>query len=132
METASDPRALTRIRAFVESACGELVSPPLDQQRTAKVVTAAREVATNIIRHAYRGKANGLIRIEAEATNGRLTIRIWHHGDDFDPKLVGEASSNGWRQGKFGVYIAAQYTDDVQYFTDGHGAHCVSLITNTS
>jgi len=130
IETSSNPRAVPRIRAFVESACNELASPSLGQQQTANATKAAEEVVTNIIRHAYHGRAGGTIRVEAEVAAERFIIRIWHHARDFDPKLLDEPRPDGLGQGRFGVYIASQYTDDVQYFNDGQGTHCVSLITN--
>lgn len=130
VEISSDPQSLERVRSFVESACRELISPPLSDEQTQKMIVAAREVGSSIIHHAYHGRTDGTIRLEAEATPDRLTIRLWHRGENFDPGLVGEPLRDGSRAGRFGVYMASQYTDKVQYFTDGQGVHCLSLITD--
>ena len=130
VEVSSDPQSLERIRLFVESACRELMSPPLSDEQTQKMIVAAREVGSSIIHHAYHGRADGTIRLEAEATRDRLTIRMWHRGENFDPGLVGEPPRDGSRVGRFGVYMASQYTGKVQYFSDGQGVHCLSLITD--
>jgi anti-sigma regulatory factor (Ser/Thr protein kinase) len=130
VEVSSDPQSLERIRLFVESACRQLISPPLCDEQTRKMIIAAREVATSIIHHAYHGRADGTIRLEAEVARDRLTIRLWHRGEDFDPGLVAEPPLDGSRVGRFGVYMASQYTGKVQYFSDGRGVHCLSLITD--
>lgn len=130
LETTSDFGSLERIRAFVGQVCREELRPLLDEEDVYKAVVAVHEAATNVMRHAYHGSTDGAMRFEAAVEDGRLTFRIFHWGDGFDPRCAEEPRLDVPQTGGFGLYIISRWVDDTRYFQNGKGAQCVALTIN--
>lgn len=127
LETNSDFGSLDRIRKYIKMVCHEMVRPPLDEDETYKVAVAVQETATNIMRHAYHGSPDGMIRFEADVDEQQLTVRITHWGEAFGSGNIPEPSFDKPQTGGYGLYIISQYIDDVSYCCDENGGKCVSL-----
>lgn len=128
LEIRSDLRQLRKAREFVRAFCRNLPGSPLDEDSIAALELAVNEAAANIMKHAYHGRENQPIHLEAEAFPGRLTIQLYHFGDTFDPSTAPSPSVDGSRDSGFGVYIIARSVDEVRYYHDERGRNCVALV----
>ena len=130
LEVSSDLAELARVRAFVRRFCQDLPGSALDEDRTSQLELAVNEAVSNIIRHAYHGRTDQQIQVETELFTDRISIRLYHWGEAFDPKTVRPPAFDGSREGGFGVYIIAQSVDAVRYSRDGQGRNCICLVKN--
>jgi anti-sigma regulatory factor (Ser/Thr protein kinase) len=127
-EVTSDVAELAQIRAFVRTFCQDLPVQVLDEESLSQLELAVTEAASNIMRHAYHGRTDQLIRIVAEAFTDRIAIRLAHRGVAFDPETVRPPAFDGSHEGGFGVYIIAHAVDEVRYVHDEQEGHCVCLV----
>jgi sigma-B regulation protein RsbU (phosphoserine phosphatase) len=130
LEVSSDLSQLEKIRAFVQRFCRELPSPPLCEDHIDQLKLAVTEATSNIIRHAYSGRTDQLIQIEADGFADRISVRLYYLGETFDPETVVPPAFDGSRQGGFGVYIIARSVDEVRYTRDERGRNCIWLKKN--
>ncbi len=128
LEIRSDLKQLRKAREFVRAFCRNLPGPPLDEDGVAALELAVNEAAANIMKHAYHGREDRSIHLEAEAFPGRLAIHLHHFGDAFDPSTAPPPSVDGSRDSGFGVYIIARSVDEVTYYHDERGRNCVALV----
>jgi len=112
----------------VHDFCQHLSNPPLDEESVAALELAVNEAASNIMKHAYHGREDQSIHLEAEAFPGRLVFQLQHSGDAFDPATASPPPFDGSGDSGFGAYIIAQCVDDVRYYRDEHGRNCVALV----
>jgi serine/threonine-protein kinase RsbW len=127
IELDSDLNDLRQAREFVRGFCGNLPGAPIDQDSELALELAVNEATSNIIKHAYHGRANQRIHLEAEAFASHISIRLHHFGDPFDPSATPPPRLNGSRDSGFGVYIINHSVDEVRYGRDSHGRNCVAL-----
>jgi sigma-B regulation protein RsbU (phosphoserine phosphatase) len=128
LEIRSDLADLRRSRAFVRDFCRMLPEGLLDEDEVAGLELAVNEAASNIMKHAYHGRTDQRIELEADAVPDCVTIRLHHVGDVFDPAIVRPPALDGSRESGFGIYLIANSVDDVRYSRDEHGKHCIALI----
>jgi sigma-B regulation protein RsbU (phosphoserine phosphatase) len=127
IEIRSDLHQLRRAREFVREFCASLPGRPLDEETTAALELAVNEAASNIMKHAYHGRTDQSIHMEAEAFSESMSIRLHHLGDPFDPSTVRPPALDGSRESGFGAYIITQSVDEVRYYRDDRGRNCVAL-----
>jgi phosphoserine phosphatase RsbU/P len=127
-ETPSNIANLPLIRARVRSFCQDLPVCVLNEEGLSQLELAVTEAASNIIRHAYRGRTDGRVQLVAEAFLDRIVIQFFHQGAAFDPTTVTPPVFDGSREGGFGVYIIAHSVDEVSYSDDEQKGHCVRLV----
>jgi PAS domain S-box-containing protein len=127
-EIDSDLKDLYRARMFVQEFCRMVPGGLLDEDDIADLVLAVNEAASNIMKHAYRGRSDQRIQLEAEATSDRVSIRLHHLGDSFDPTIVPPPALDGSRESGFGIYLIARSVDDVRYTRDERGRNCIALV----
>ena len=108
--------------------CRDLPGSPRRTKWRAALELAVDEAASNIMKHAYHGRNDQSIHLEAEAFPGRVEIHLRHFGDAFDPSTVPPPLFDGSRDSGFGVYIIAQSVDEVRYYHDERGRNCIALI----
>ena len=130
LEISSDLDELGRARAFVREVCRTLPGPPLEEEAVSQLELAITEAASNVMRHAYRGRPEQLIQLDAEVFADRIVLRLHHLGETFDPGAVKTPAFDGTQDGGFGMYIIEQSVDDVQYYRDERGRNCISLVKN--
>ena len=128
IEIRSDLRELSRAREFVRNFCCTLPGSPLDENRVAELELAVNEAASNIMKHAYHGRTDQRINLEAEAFPDHVAVRLHHLGDSFDPSAVPPPSFDGSRESGFGVYLITSSVDDVRYYRDERGGNCIALV----
>ncbi|HLH41700.1 MAG TPA: SpoIIE family protein phosphatase [Bryobacteraceae bacterium] len=127
IELDSDLRHLRQAREFVRSFCGNIPDAPIDPESEISLELAVNEAASNIIKHAYHGRPDQRIHMEAEAFASHICIRLHHFGDPFQPSSALPPRLNGARESGFGIYIINQSVDEVRYGRDSHGRNCVAL-----
>ncbi|HLV80648.1 MAG TPA: SpoIIE family protein phosphatase [Chthonomonadaceae bacterium] len=119
---------LASIRQFVRSFCRDLSPPGLEEEGVDALELAVNEAASNVMRHAYSGRADRRITIEMEAFPDRIVVRLQHRGEGFDPAAVPPPDFDGSREGGFGIHIIQATMDAVDYSCDAQGTHCIRLI----
>jgi sigma-B regulation protein RsbU (phosphoserine phosphatase) len=127
IEISSHLQELSRVRAFVREVCTGLANPP-PEETIDQLELAMTEAASNVMRHAYGGRTDRLIQLVAEAFDDRIVLRLHHLGQSFDPAAVRPPVFDGSQEGGFGMYIISQSVDDVRYYRDERGRHCISMI----
>jgi sigma-B regulation protein RsbU (phosphoserine phosphatase) len=100
----------------------------LTEGDVADLELAVNEAASNIMKHAYHGRADQRIQLEADASPDNVSIRLHHLGDSFDPSAVPPPALDGSRESGFGIYLITQSVDEVRYSRDDRGRHCVALV----
>ncbi len=128
LEIRSDLKDLRGAREFVRGFCRLLPNGLLGQNDVAALELAVNEAASNIMKHAYHGRVDQWIQLEAEALPGRVSIRLHHLGDAFDPTAVSPPALDGSRESGFGVYLITKTVDDVRYSRDERGRNCITLV----
>lgn len=130
LDIRSDLKELSRARAFVRSACRNGSGAALDADSIGDLELAVTEACSNIVRHAYRGRADQWIHLAAEGFPGKVSVRIHHLGEPFDPSKVSPPRFDGSRESGFGVYLIRHSVDEVRYYRDERGRNCVALMKN--
>jgi anti-sigma regulatory factor (Ser/Thr protein kinase) len=128
MEIRSDLGELARAREFVRSVCRDLAGPLLDEDSVSKLELAVTETCSNIMKHAYHGRADQWIHLEAKAFPGNLSIRLHHLGDPLDPAKVPPPVLDGSQESGFGIYLIARSVDEARYYRDERGRNCIVLV----
>jgi PAS domain S-box-containing protein len=127
MEIRSDLKELGRAREFVRQFCRSCPAP-LDEEKIGALELAVNEAASNIMRHAYLGRVDQWIAIEAEAFQTQISVRLHHLGDPFDPSAIPPPVLDGSQESGFGIYLIQQSVDDVRYYRDERGRNCIALV----
>ncbi|MGE0679976.1 MAG: SpoIIE family protein phosphatase [Candidatus Binatia bacterium] len=127
-QTTSNTSALPAIRMFIRSFCQHPPASMLDEGRLSELELAVTEAASNVMRHAYHGRTDQVVRLVADAFADRIVIQLFHHGAAFDPQKVRPPAFDGSRDGGFGVYIIAHSVDEVRYTRDERGENCIRLV----
>ncbi|MGA8148338.1 MAG: SpoIIE family protein phosphatase [Gallionellaceae bacterium] len=128
LEIRSDLKQLRQAREFVHAFCRNLPGPALDEDSVAALELAVNEAASNIMKHAYHGREDQWIHLEAEAFPDHLAIQLHHFGDAFDPSTAPPPPLDGSRDSGFGVYIIARSVNEVRYYRDECGRNCIALV----
>ncbi|MGA2881091.1 MAG: SpoIIE family protein phosphatase [Bryobacteraceae bacterium] len=124
IDISSDLKQLRVVRDFVRAFCGGL----LDEAGIGSLELAVNEAASNIMKHAYQGRADQWIHLEAEAFADYVSIQLHHLGDPFDPVAAPRPALNGTHESGYGAYIISQTVDQVRYYRDERGRNCVALV----
>ncbi len=128
IEIQSDLRQLCRAREFVRAFCSNLPAALLDEASVGALELAVNEAASNIMKHAYHGHTDQWIDLEGEAFPSRVSIRLHHLGDPFDPATAPLPALDGSRESGFGIHILSRSVDEVRYYRDERGRNCVALV----
>jgi len=123
LEIGSDLTQLGAARKFVRTFCCGL----LDEDSIGALELAVNEGVSNIMKHAYVGRADQRIHLEAEAYADHVSVRLHHLGDPFDPAAAPAPALDGSRESGFGAYIISKSVDQVRYYRDERGRNCVAL-----
>ena len=132
LEISSQLTELPRVRQFLRDFCNPLLTQGYREDSLLELELAVNEAATNVIKHAYHGREDQNIRIEAESEADSVVIRIVHRGDSFDPDAVPPPSFDGSRSNGFGVYLIKTCVDLVRYTQDEHGQNDIYLMKHFS
>ena len=112
LQFAADPRELAQVRTAVQEAaeiegCG--------QKCVADVVMAVNEACMNIIQHAYKGDASGLIELEMRREGAALEVVIRDFAPPVDPCGIKPRPLEELRPGGLGTFFIRETMDDCRY-----------------
>jgi sigma-B regulation protein RsbU (phosphoserine phosphatase) len=130
LEITSDLKELARVRTFLREACAESLDLRLVEADLAKLELAVTEAVSNVIIHAYHRQPDSQIRIEVEVYLIRVSVRIYHRGQPFDPDTIAVPPLEGPREGQMGLHIIRECVDQVKYSRARHGENCIHLVKN--
>jgi len=128
LEIRSDLSDLARARAFVRDFCAGISAGCVDRNDVAALELAVNEAASNVMKHAYRGRTDQRIVLDAEAFPDHLILRLHHLGESFDPATAPPPALDGSRESGFGLYLISRTVDDVRYGRNERGWNSITLI----
>ncbi len=109
---------LSEIREFMKSTakqCG------FSDDVIGKIILAVDEACTNIIKHAYKYSADGIIKITIKFADYKFEISITDEGVHFNPNSIPEPDIKEYykqkKVGGLGVYLIKKLMDEVEYHT---------------
>jgi serine/threonine-protein kinase RsbW len=126
---SSDYANLESIRDLVAQAAREA---GMDEAETYHVQLAADEAASNIIEHAYEGRADGQFELECEVEGSKVTIVLHDHGKVFDitrvrkPNVKGKLSER--EIGGLGVYLIQKLMDEVYFESSLESGNTLTMV----
>ncbi len=123
----SHPDNLAKIRDFVLEQLGSGAGPGFSEEETNELVLAVDEAAANIILHAFKGRPEGLVRVQVWSFHDRAEVWLLYEGEPFVPPPIGEIVLDGKREGGFGLSIINQAVTSVVYDTLGERTQRVAL-----
>lgn len=118
IDLASDPRLLTSVRGLVRQY---LLNEGFSNDRAGEIVLAVDEACTNVIRHAYGGKAEGRLQLTVRLHDGAIEFILRDQGVPVslekcerkdDTTIVAEAMTPGG----LGVQFMYSVFDDVKFY----------------
>jgi PAS domain S-box-containing protein len=127
LDLVSDLRQLRSIREFVRRFARELPGGPMDETSTWELELAVNESASNIIKHAYHGRSDQRIHLEAEAFPDRVSVVLEHLGEPFVPGSIPHATDRA-RDSGFGTHLIAHTMDEVRHERDERGRNRIALV----
>ena len=116
LTVTSEVERLGEISEFVERAAR--VSG-LDEDKIYDVQMAVDEACTNVINHAYKGRADGKIEVRCEPSGSEFIVTIQDWGKEFDPKKVAQPktgdSLSRRKIGGLGLFFMHKMMDRVKF-----------------
>lgn len=130
LEIRSEFQELERAREFVRAFCREIPGTKHDEEYVGKIELAVTEACSNVMKHAFHGRTDQRIQMEVEGYPDRISIRLYHLGDPFDPSNIPQPRLDGSQESGFGVYLISQSVDVVRYYRDERGRCCIAMTKN--
>ena len=128
IEIDSNLARLRQAREFVRQFCCHMPAGALDEEGVGDLELAVNEAASNIMKHAYHGRTDQKIHVEAESFPDHVSIQLHHYGEPFDPSAAPAPKLDGSRESGFGAYIISRSVDQVRYYRDERGRNCVAMV----
>lgn len=124
----NDVQAVPQLAEFVDEVC-EAVG--FDMGMAMKMNLAIEEAVVNVMNYAYPSGTQGMVNIEAKATEAQLKFIISDKGVPFDPTAKAEVdttlSAEDRGIGGLGIHLIRQLMDSINYERD-HGQNILTLI----
>lgn len=109
---ASDVRYLPVVRGAVGALTAAI---GWNEAECRAVVLAIDEAITNIIRHAYQGRSDGLIELECRESADGLEFTALDSGEPPDPSRICAREAGADKPGGLGTHIIRDVMDSVSY-----------------
>ncbi len=118
LKITNDTAQLSMVRTVVQDIIRQSGLRPEDRN---KIVLAVDEAISNVIEHAYEGKA-GEIEVVLDLDDDRLEVVIRDNGNKFEPAAIadpdiGEHIRQGRKKG-LGMFLMRKIMDHVDYSLD--------------
>lgn len=128
LDVISNLAEIGKVRTFVRDFCHKNIAIAFREEDLDQLELAVTEAVTNVIRHGYQGQKDRPIRVQADLFLNRISIRLYHRGQAFDPGNTPASEIDSPREGGMGLYIIEQCVDKVRYYRSKHGENCIHLI----
>src|SRR5579864_3444946 len=119
----SDPRYLCVVRGAIGPLAAAI---GWDESECRAIVLAVDECLTNVIRHAYHNRTDGLIELECRQSADGLEITMLDNGDAPDKARICAREIGSDQQGGLGTHIIKQVMDKVSYEESAQGNRLVA------
>lgn len=100
-----------------------------DEKLAAQISMATDEALTNVVKHAYKGKPDKVIRVVAEITDDALTLKIYHTGVPLQKSQIKLPDMKAYikerRVGGLGLFLMTKLMDEIDY-QEGR-EHCCEM-----
>jgi serine/threonine-protein kinase RsbW len=112
LRVESHPANLAQVRKTIERFAAE---QGFDDRAVAEIGLVVNEAMANVIRHAYAGRTDRPVHLEAEADDGQLVIRLRDWGSGVDPTKQPSRERDPLTPGGVGMICLRQWMDNVTY-----------------
>lgn len=120
---------LAKIRDFIKDSAK---TSGMQEEAIGKIILAVDEACTNIIKHAYKYNAEGIIDISIQSDKKKFTIKITDSGLNFDPEVIPEPDIKEYhkqhRAGGLGMFLMKKLMDEVVYSNLNKNRNRVTLV----
>ncbi|MBD3180135.1 MAG: anti-sigma factor antagonist [Candidatus Latescibacteria bacterium] len=121
LKIQADENNLHEIRDFISDICWRI---GFSQRETNNTKLAVDEACTNIIKHAYEGRA-GEVEVRVEAEPRRIDINLFDQGRSFEWSDVKDPDLDEYvkmgKKGGLGIYLMNQLMDELDYTASPSG-----------
>ncbi len=94
-----------------------------------RLALALTEGFTNAVRHAHAHLPPETgIDIDLALDTDQVEIRIWDHGDPFNPELLPEPQPGELLDSGYGWFLLRRLADKVTYYRSQDGRNCLSIV----
>lgn len=125
----SNTNNLARIRNFIKT---QSRNAGFDEETANKIVLAADEACTNIIKHAYKYSSKGKINVNLNFSQNKLRIAITDEGMQFNSKSIKDPDLKKYYEekkvGGLGMFLMKKLMDEVSYSHPNSKKNKVTLI----
>lgn len=122
----SDPRYLPVVRGAIGPLAAAI---GWDECDCRAITLAVDEAITNVIRHAYHNRADGLIELECRESTGGLEITLLDSGEAPDRAKICARELGCDQPGGLGTHIIRKVMDSVSYEVSAEGNRFVARKT---
>lgn len=133
LEIPSGTEFLSLVREVARRVAG---LAGFDETASENVGLAVDECATNVIEHAYNGKADERIELRLEYRGSELRIEVLDSGDPVNPAAVPKLDLERYaaerKKGGLGVHLMGRIMDEVSYGRTSHSKNVCSLVKHKS
>jgi anti-sigma regulatory factor (Ser/Thr protein kinase) len=119
----SDPRYLCVVRGAIGPLAAVI---GWDESECRTIVLAVDECLTNVIRHAYHNRTDGLIELECRESADGLEITLLDHGDAPDRSKICARELDSDQPGGLGTHIIRKVMDHFSYEESPQGNRFVA------
>lgn len=120
---------LATIRSFIKKLSTQV---GFNEDTSNKIILAADEACTNIIKHAYKYSKFGKINVNVSFSNKKFRISITDDGTHFNSKSIKEPDLKKYyeekRIGGLGMFLMKKMMDEVLYSEPNAKKNKVTLI----
>ena len=109
------PELFPALRAFVGDV---LAARGLREEEIGRITLALQEAVTNVHRHAYHGRSEG-VRLEVLFLDGAILVFVEDRGPPFDPTDLPLQPLDSKAEGGRGIALIRTLMDEVRYEDGG-------------
>jgi anti-sigma regulatory factor (Ser/Thr protein kinase) len=120
----SDPRCLPVVRGAIGPLAAAI---GWDESECREIVLAIDECLTNVIRHAYHSRSDGLMELECSETSDGLQITLLDNGDAPDRSKICAREVGSDQPGGLGTHIIKEVMDKFSYEESPQGNRFVAI-----
>lgn len=124
---------LPALRLLAAAARGVLEDWQLPEDQRGLLELALVEAATNVVRHAYKGREGATIALALGRDGAQMWVSIRDRGSAFDPSSIPEPEEpdpddpSTWPEGGMGLPIMRSACDRLEYLTTPDGENRLTL-----
>ncbi|BAY16366.1 hypothetical protein NIES2109_23570 [Nostoc sp. HK-01] len=121
---------LNKVQQWFEQFCLQyLFQRGWSDNQLYRLNLALAEGFTNAVRHAHEAlPPETTIDIEVSLWVDRMEIRIWDHGQPFNPDAIAEPKPGTPQEGGYGWFLLRRLTDRVVYERSPDERNCLLII----